>query len=48
MARVIPKEGPEAKATSAQAMRREVRKCPESLGCDPKPDDLALSKVKSG
>ena len=46
MARVIPKEGPKAKATRAQAMRREVRKCLKSLGCDPKPDDLALGKVK--
>ena len=46
MARVILKEGPEAKATRAQFMRREVRKCLESLGYDPKPDDLALGKVK--
>ena len=29
-------------------MRRGVRKCLESLGYDPKPDDLALGKVKRG
>lgn len=40
------KEGPEAKATSAQAMRRGVRKCLKSLGYDPNPGDLALGKVK--
>jgi hypothetical protein len=40
------KEAPEAKATSPQFMRGEVRKCLESLGEDPKPNDLFLSKVK--
>ena len=48
MARVILNRGPEAKATCAQFMRRGVRKCVESLGHDPKPDDLALGKVKRG
>ena len=46
MARVIFKREPKAKATCAQLARREVRKCLESLGHDPKPDDLALGKVK--
>ena len=48
MARVIPKEVPKAKATSPQFMRGRVRKCLESLGFDPKPDDLTLGKVKRG
>ena len=48
MARVIRKEGPEAKATCPQFMRGVVLKCEESLGYDPKPDDLALGKVKRG
>ena len=48
MAMVIPKEGPEAKATCPQFMRGEVRKCLESLGYDPNPGDLALGKVKCG
>ena len=39
---------PVAKATNLQFMRGEVRKCLESLGYDPKPDDLALGKVKQG
>ena len=46
MARVILKEEPKAKATCLQLARSEVRKCLKSLGCDPKPDDLALGKVK--
>ena len=47
MARVILlKEAPKAKATSPQFMRGGVRKCLESLGYDPKPDDLTLGKVK--
>ena len=46
MARVIPKEAPKAKANNLQFMRGGVRKCLESLGCDPKPDDLAVGKVK--
>ena len=48
MARVTFNEGPKAKATCPQFMRGVVRKCQESLGCDPKPDDLALGKVKPG
>ena len=40
------KEVSKAKATSSQFMRSGVRKCLESLGNDPKPDDLAHSKVK--
>ena len=48
MARVILKEEPKAKATCPQLARGEVRKCLESLGYDPKPDDLTLSKVKRG
>ena len=46
MARVIRKEGPKAKATCPQFTRGDIRKCVESLGYDPKPDDLALGKVK--
>ena len=40
------KQGPEAKATSLQLARGDIRKCVESLGYDPKPDDLTLGKVK--
>ena len=46
MARVILQEVPKAKAISSQLARSKVRKCLESLGSNPKPDDLALSKVK--
>ena len=46
MARVILKEEPAAKATCPQFMRGEVRKCLKSPDYDPKPDDLAHSKVK--
>ena len=46
MARVIPKEGPKAKAIRPQFMRGKVRKCLESLGYNPKPDDLSVGKVK--
>ena len=42
------KEEPEAKATCLQLARGEVRKRLQSLGYDPKPDDLALGKVKPG
>ena len=35
-----------AKATSLQAMRGGVFKCAESLGCDPKPGDLDVGRLK--
>ena len=47
MARLIFKEAA-AKAISPQLVRGIVRKCMKSLGYYPKPDDLALSKVKQG
>lgn len=36
----------EAKATSTQATRCDVYKCVESLGCDPKPGDLDVGRLK--
>lgn len=38
--------GVEAKATCSQAMRSDVYKCVESLGCDPKPGDLDVGRLK--
>ena len=46
MARVICKKGLEAKAKYPQLVRGEVLTCLESLGYDPKPDDLALGRMK--
>ena len=37
-----------AKATSVQAMRRDVFKCVKSLVCDPKPGDLGVGRSKRG
>lgn len=37
-----------AKATSAHEKRRDVYKCVESLGCDPKPGDLGVGRLKRG
>ncbi len=37
-----------AKATSVQAMRRDVYKCVKSLVCDPKPGDLDVGRSKRG
>ena len=37
-----------AKANFSQFMRRIGMKVPKSLGYDPKPVDLTLSKVKRG
>ena len=41
-------EAAEAKATSAQAMRRDVYKCVKSSVCDPKPGDLGVGRSKRG
>ncbi len=41
-------EAAEAKATSAQAMRRDVYKCVKSPVCDPKPGDLGVGRLKRG
>ena len=38
--------GAVAKATCAQAMRRDLYKWVESLGCDPKPGDLDVGRLK--
>ena len=48
MARLTHKEEAEAKATSPQATRGVLLTGQESHGCDPKPIDLILSKVKCG
>ena len=36
----------EGKPTSPQVMRDDVYKCVESLGCDPKPGDLDVGRLK--
>ena len=37
-----------AKATSAHEKRRDVYKCVQSPGCDPKPGALGVGRLKRG
>ena len=46
MARLTINWGVEGKPTSSQAMRSDLYKWVESLGCDPKPGDLDVGRLK--